>query len=161
MQDPKETYGDAEGVVSMPVPVGALPVVTAALDRYYKGKADNAGGLERVVVPKNGEWTEAEIKQLVEAFRNPAGRAIVRRIAEAADGPVNYGELAEAGGVTFDQLRAQLAWLAKYAKKIKGENVWPITVTEDASKVKGERYVYRMPKRIAEWWLGAEQEAAR
>ncbi|MDB4953341.1 MAG: hypothetical protein JWO36_910 [Myxococcales bacterium] len=140
-------------LVMVPVPAPALPQVYEALDRYYKG-LDLGPADVTVAVPGNGDWSQTEIKQLSGYYRNPKGRAVIRKIAVARGAEVTYGELAEAGGLSFDELRDQLSWFAKYAKKIKeGVHIWPITVEDRQGKPKEERYIYRMPPEIADWWL--------
>jgi hypothetical protein len=81
--------------------------------------------------------------------------------------PTSYEDLRVAGAeafapddFTYDQVRAQLSWISRYSKGIKGKNVWPLEL-EDLSNTdapKGERYLYRMPPEIASWWLEAAGE---
>jgi hypothetical protein len=145
-------------IVMVPVPTAALPQVTEVLNRYYQAQAAGTLDQELVTVAGNGEWSEAEIAELYAMFRNEAGRAVLRLVAQAGGEPVTYGAMAEVAGLNFNELRAHLAWFARYSKKIKGSNIWPITVAEDSNKPKGERYEYRMPERIAEWWLACEDD---
>jgi len=142
----------SEKLVMMPVPVGAVPAVYELLGRY----AAAANAPESISVPNNGQWSKAEVQALCRKLRNAASRAAFRRIASELGGWVTYAQMAEAAGVDIDHLRAHLAWFSKYAKQIKGENYWPLQHEEDASKPKGDHAKYRMPGRIAEWWLEAD-----
>lgn len=143
--------------ISVSVPVAALPMVHETLDRYYKSVA--ARQVERVSVPNNGEWSRDEVLSLHREFRNAAGRAVMKLIAERADKKVSYEEMAKAAGISFNELRAQLAWLSRYAVKVKGAKVWPMSMTENSQLPTGQRYQYRMDKIIAQWWLEAEAAA--
>lgn len=144
----------AHEVVNVPVPVAALPLIHETLNRYYKSLT--APVIERISVPGNGDWSREEISLLHHRLRSPAGRAVMKLIAERSDNKVTYGEMAQAAGISFNQLRAQLAWLSRHAIEIKGSSVWPMTLTENSSLPTAERYQYRMDKGIAEWWLEAE-----
>lgn len=150
----KELIGE---IVNVPVPVAALPMVHETLDRYYKSLG--APVIERIAVPGHGDWSREEVNALHKSFRNPAGRAVMKFIAKNADKKVTYGEIAEAAGISFGQLRAQLAWLSKYAVTIKGQKVWPMTFTQNSSLPSEERYQYRMDRGIAAWWLDADKAA--
>lgn len=154
-----------EEVVSMPIPVGALPLVTNLVDRYYRGELGHENRAqaapEAIEVPGNGLWTRDEIFELYGRFRNPIGRAMIRRIAESAGSSTTYGQLGEVVDGDLGQVRGQLAWFSKYSKAVKGlgdgEKAWPMVVSENSKLAKGERYGYRMPPIIGQWWLEAEQ----
>ena len=120
---------------------------------------------------KNGRWTQTDLTDLRERFQNRSGRAMVTAIAERSPNgeQTSYEDLRSAGeavrtdGFTYNQVRAQLGWLAKYAKAIKGANVWPISFEDRAKRgdrdlPKGERYWYGMEPGIAEWWLARNDE---
>lgn len=73
----------------------------------------------------------------------------------------SYGDLrlaaeeAVGGDFEWDQVRAQLSWIAKYCKSIMGEPVWPLEVSDRGpDSEKGDRYSYVMPKPLARGWLG-------
>jgi hypothetical protein len=148
-----------EDIVNVPVPVGALPLVHEVLNRYYRSLSTPP--VERVPIPGNGEWSRADIAALHAQLRNPAMRAIMRCIAERADKPVSYKELADVAQLSFSQLRAQLAWLSKYAVTVKGENVWPMKLTSNSNLPPGQRYQYSMHKGIAQWWIEIDEESKK
>ena len=152
-----------EEVVSMPIPVGALPLVTSLVDRYYKGEVNGSSATtpEVVEVPGNGLWTRAEIFDLYGKFRNPIGRSMIRLVAEASGGPVSYGQMGETVDGDLGQVRGQLAWFSKYSKAVKGlgkgQKAWPMAVSENSKMPKGDRYTYQMPPTIGRWWMEADQ----
>lgn len=152
--------------------VHLVPVRERDLDAVYELLAQRSRTADRapseeeasVEVPRNGRWSRSELEALHQAcFKR--NRAILARVAEASlsDTAASYGDLFEAARphakdpntYGFNNLRADLAWVAKFAKKVKnGEPVWPMTVREaDESHDKGDRYTYQMPAPIAQWWL--------
>jgi hypothetical protein len=141
-------------IVNVPVPVAALPLVHEVLNRYYTSLSTPV--VERIAVPGQGEWSREEVTQLHSLIRSAAGRAVMTFIAQNADKKVTYGAMAQAAGVTFNQLRAQLAWLSRHGVTLKGSNVWPVAFTQNSSLPTGQRYQYRMDKAIAQWWLDAD-----
>jgi hypothetical protein len=162
-----------EELIPVPVPRGAMPAVIGVLNDYYASNGASAAAPERsasstvpqesVPVPGNGEWTRDEILDLHSRFKNPIGRAVIRPIAEAGGEPVTYGELAEAAGITIEEVRPQLAWFSKYSKAVKGlrdGKAWPMTVSESPKLPKEQRYTYRMPRQVGEWWLEADDDAS-
>lgn len=152
----------------VPVKAKDLDAVYALLARRNEASSNGVGAsadtAESVEVPKNGTWSRSDLVDLHGRCFD-RNRAILDRIATASlnGSDTNYGELLEAARplgkdpstYDFNNLRADLAWIAKYAKKVKGGvNGWPMTVRElDESHAKGDRYIYRMPRQIAEWWL--------
>lgn len=164
----------------VPVPDYALPAVYEVLARLTSQQQTETTATERdemspsalvdevvpeedsVFVPGNGYWTDHEIEELAGMLKNDAGRAIIQAIAlnSTMGDWTYYDELIEAGesvaGPDFgpDNVRAQLSWFAKYAKKIKGQNVWPMEVEDlGPEEPKGKRYRYLMPEPLAATWL--------
>ena len=152
----------------LPVLEKDIPAVFALLARLNPtGTASPTVTGETVDVPDNGTWSLAELVEL-HAKCNARTRAILSCVASAslADTEVSYSDLLEAGrphanepdGYGFNNLRADLAWIAKYAKKVKGANVWPLSFRQlGAEHPKGERILYKMPITIAQWWLETDQ----
>lgn len=166
-----------------------VPVPSQYVPQVYRFLADLTAGVtlamevplpepgsdqEFVKVPNNGTWTRADLAELNRVFQNKAGRAVLTTIARAslAGREVSYGELRAAGatefdGFTFGQLRAQLSWLSKYCKRIKGAHHWPLVIRDLSKGVSHppptpDRYLYKVDERIATWWLeesGAADEA--
>jgi hypothetical protein len=111
----------------------------------------------------NGRWSRGDLTEL-HTRCHARNRAILTCIAEAGvnGSEATYRDLLEAGRpfasepvrYVFNNLRADLAWIAKYCIKVKGSNVWPFTfrhvVTEHAD---GEHLLYNMPLVVAQWWL--------
>lgn len=128
--------------------------------------ATSADSGEAVAVRGNGAWTQAELAELSRRLTHSGGRAVLRTIATAGtDGKeVTYEELRAAAAsamgddnFSFDQLRAQLAWISRYSKSIRGVKQWPIEFHDQGQALeKGQRYRYSMPRRVAEWWLDLE-----
>ena len=137
----------------VPVPESALPAVYALLARLTaKGNAHE----------RPSAWMRGDMKDLAALIKNPAGRAIVTAIARRSlqGKKASYEDLRSAAakvvtGFTFSRVQAQLSWFAKYCKKLKGENTWPLDVETVEDVPKGERYLYIMDKDLAEAWLEA------
>ena len=118
---------------------------------------------EAVAVRDNGAWKQTELAELSRRLTHSGGRAVLSAIAIAGmDGKeVTYEELRTAAAsamgdddFSFDQLRAQLAWISRYSKSIRGVKQWPIEFHDQGqTHEKGQRYRYSMPRRVAEWWL--------
>lgn len=158
-------------LVNVAVPKPLLPSVTEMLHRYYSGDAAKPDGStpttaptqdEEVAVPKNGKWNRQEIAALHDSFRNEAGRKVITFIARRSleDEVATYGELMEHSGLDEYKLRSQFSWFSKKSKATKNMatgKAWPLIVHDAGSDAdKGERYTYRMPPLIAQWWLDEE-----
>lgn len=158
-------------LVNVAIPKALLADVTAMLHRYFSGEEPpgsptattaaqhDTGDEDAVEVRDNGAWTRRDIAELHDSFRNEAGRKVITMIAQRSleDQVAYYGELMRHADLTETKLRSQFSWFAKKAKKIKGVNVWPMTVVDAGSGAKkGTRYAYRMPPAIARWWLDEE-----
>jgi len=147
----------------IPVLEQHIPAVIELLAQLNAaGAAGPAAETETIDVPENGTWSFAELVEM-HTRCNDRTRTILARIAAASltDTEASYNDLLEAGrpyagdpaNYGFNNLRADLAWIAKYAKKIKGTNVWPLTYRQIGPEhPKGERYLYKMPVGIAKWW---------
>jgi hypothetical protein len=155
----------------VPVPEGALPEVYALLGDYaQRGMAPSTSSAEAGwLVPDNGEWTYEDLATLSSKLMNKAGRAILTEVCTATldDRSATYGDLqaaaTRASGEEFslNQVRAQLSWIAKYCKAIKGHIVWPMTVREldDKTLPRGHRYHYKSVPEVAAAWLEIVAEA--
>lgn len=150
----------------VPVPRRALPAVYQLLAELTRDATAENGVLASdrpsVSVRDNGAWSKSDLEALRAALKNPAGRAILDIVARNStrNNDTTYeelrraGEAATEGAFSYDQVRAQLSWIAKYSKKIKGDKVWPMTFEDRGPEVeKGERYRYRMPAELAQLWL--------
>ena len=167
MNNPTERYHD------VPVPEGALPEVYALLSDYAQRGAARAETATEAGwhVPDNGEWSYEDLTTLSSKLTNKAGRAILTEVYTATldNRSATYGDLqaaaTRANGEEFslNQVRAQLSWIAKYCKAIKGHNVWPMTVREldDTSLPRGDRYHYKSIPEVAAAWLEIVAEADR
>lgn len=92
----------------------------------------------------------------------PIQKAILTRIARAgvSGESVNYGQLRAAieestkKTTGYDNVRGNLAWISKYARRITGTPAGPFTISDmGPGRAKGERYVYLMPAEDATAWL--------
>ena len=148
--------------VTVSVPEHLLGEVYALLlDALGPDDALRSG--EAVPVRGNGSWTQLELAELARRLTHPGGRAVMDAIARAglAGTGASYEELRVAGAaamedgeLSFDQLRAQLAWIGRYGSSIHGVKESPIEVTDlGRAYAAGQRYRYTMPRRVAEWWL--------
>lgn len=147
-----------EAVVSVPVPVGALPLVHEVLARYYRATARGAEMADGVPVPGSPPWNRRELEALARLVRRSPLWAIVGAVARARGERVSYGALAQAADVELPRLRALLAWLSKYGAQVKGSKAWPMAVTTNSNKPAEERHQYWMPEPLASWWLEIEAE---
>jgi hypothetical protein len=144
-----------DDIVMVPVPRSALGAVYKALGDCL---GDHSTLVERVLVANNGEWSEAEVRQVCFALTSLPAQKTFRCVAAARGKLVTYEALANAAGLAIDELRTQLAWFSKRCKRVRGANEWTIELVRDPGKPKGKHCSYRMPPRIAEWWLVAEAE---
>ena len=167
----------------VPVPQQAISAVYALLAEITKGNSQEPSGNPLVkelaadvpeteddaLVPVegNGWWSPDDIVELAIMLKNPAGRAILTLIAKnsLAGELTSYGELREAGQAVRqdefgnDHVRAQLSWVSKYCKTIKGEHVWPLVVQDNGPDAeRGSRYQYFMPESLSEVWLNTAGE---
>jgi hypothetical protein len=133
--------------------------VVEDLTRAMPEEEDDHGVL---VEGDNGWWWPEQMDELSQMLKNPAGIAMVSTIAEnsIAGRNTTYDELRDAGQSVrdeefgYDHVRAQLSWIAKYSKKLQGENVWPFQLIDLGPDVeKATRYQYRMPEPLAQRWL--------
>jgi hypothetical protein len=115
---------------------------------------------------KDFDWTEPILRALHAKCRK-IQRALITRPAQNAvmDTDASYGDLRDAGEqasgkpFSYDQTRANLGWISKYALAVTGKVVWPLEFADRGKEVpSAERYRYRMPKRIAEAWLRIVEE---
>jgi len=149
-------------LITVTIPAALLPAVTRLMQEYFEGasvstrtvtsaRADaSVGGLA---------WDRADVRALHSRHRSPRGRAELRLIAERSlDGlTTSYGRLMERAEVDNFGLRSDLAWLGRHATAVKGEKAFPLIVTDAGAKADaGSRLNYRMPRRMAEWWLEAD-----
>lgn len=149
--------------VMVAIPEHLLAEVYGLLQRGLQPAGSKSSG-EAVPVRGQGSWTEPEIAELSRRLTHPGGRAVLDTIANAGlmDRDVTYEELRAAGAAamdggkfSFDQLRAQLSWISRYSKEIRGGvKQWPMEFSDRGqASDKGTRYVYAMPKTVAGWWL--------
>jgi hypothetical protein len=144
-----------DDIVMVPVPRSALGAVYRALGDFLGRPASL---VELVQVANNGEWSEADVRQVCLALTSLPAQKTFRCVAAAHGKLVTYEAMANSAGLAVDELRTQLAWFSKRCKRVRGANEWPIELVRDPGKPKGQHCSYRMPPRIAEWWLAAEAE---
>jgi hypothetical protein len=149
-------------LVTVTIPAAILPAVTGLMQEYFEGAS---GGVVAGVSARDEAtiaglaWERADVRALHSRHRSPRGRAELRLIAERSlDGlTTSYGQLMERAEVDNFGLRSDLAWLGRHATAVKGEKAFPLIVTDAGAKADaGGRLTYRMPRRIAEWWLEAD-----
>lgn len=171
---------NAASFVYPPVHIDHLPKVYALLAQLANQSGAEGEGLDlrtltevewgpeeditAIIVDRdNGPWWVEEIEELAGHLKNEAGIAMMTAIARNSLNDVwtTYADLLDAGADAsdnpdfgYDHVRAQLSWIAKYSKRIKGANVWPLRM-EDAGPDadRGQRYRYFMPTTLAEAWL--------
>jgi hypothetical protein len=113
-------------------------------------------GVHAVAVPRNGAWTQQQVADLAASMDGRA-REFVRLIAHANGDWVSYQAAADALRVPVDRLRLDLARVSYFAKRVRGEKIWPLEprVKEPDAEL-GRRVSYRMDPVIAAWWIAAE-----
>ena len=149
----------------MPVYAKDLPAMwshLAELNPIHGTQSASDGVLDDIETTVKGfAWRKAFLRELAGAAK-PVQSAFITCIAEAAlnGSAATFAQLKEAGAsatnepFTYGRVKGNLAWITKYAVKITGKPVWPFEfVDQGADKPTGERYLYRMPKTLAEWWL--------
>jgi hypothetical protein len=152
---------EAQQLITITIPAAILPAVTRLMQDHFEGVV---GG---TTVPATRDdatigglaWDRADVRALHSRHRSPRGRAELRLIAERSlDGlTTSYGQLMRHAEVDNFGLRSDLAWLGRHATAVKGEKAFPLIVTDAGAKADaGGRLNYRMPRRIAEWWLEAD-----
>lgn len=157
--------GDTQ-LITVTIPAALLPAVTQLMQEYFDGASEgSAASSMHEGDPTIGGlvWSRTDIRALHSRHRSPRGRAEVRLIAErSADGlTTSYGQLMERAGVDNFGLRSDLAWLGRHATAVKGEKAFPLIVTDAGARAdSGSRLNYRMPRRMAEWWLEVDDAEA-
>jgi hypothetical protein len=158
MNDPK--------LITVTIPAVLLPAVTQLMQEYFdgaSGRASTSATLEDEPTIGGLVWSRADIRALHSRHRSLRGRAEVRLIAERSlDGlTTSYGQLMHQAEADNFGLRSDLAWLGRHATSIKGEKAFPLIVTDAGAKTDaGSRFNYRMPRRMAQWWLEADAAEA-
>lgn len=120
--------------------------------------------VETVHVPGQGDWLRADLEMIrdwiSDSGRRPAAGASYRGLhtlfdlaAEASGEWITKADAENTAGVTARQLQNELVALTKIARKITGENSWPIEWRQV-----GRIYSYRMDPRIAAWWIAGRKE---
>lgn len=160
---------EPQNLITVTIPAAILPAVTRLMQEYFEGAS---GGTSAVPAapPALDEamigglaWQRADVRALHSRHRSPRGRAELRLIAERSlEGrTTSYGQLMERAEVDNFGLRSDLAWLGRHATAVKGEKAFPLIVTDAGAKADpGSRLNYRMPRRVAEWWLDADDAEA-
>ncbi len=154
-----------QDLVTVTIPAALLPAVTRLMQEHFEGATRtpvrNATTMEAVI---NGlVWTRPEVHAVHSRHRSQRARQQMRLIAERSlDGlTTSYGQLMQHVGVDNHGLRTDLAWLARRATAVKQEKAFPLIVTDAGAKADpGSRYNYRMPRRVAAWWLEADAAEA-
>jgi len=149
-------------LVTVTIPAAILPAVTRLMQEYFEvasgGISAAPSALDDATIG-GLTWDRADVRALHSRHRSPRGRAELRLIAERSlDGlTTSYGRLMERAEVDNFGLRSDLAWLGRHATAVKGEKAFPLIVTDAGAKAQaGGRLNYRMPRRMAEWWLEAD-----
>jgi hypothetical protein len=153
-------------LIAVTIPAAILPAVTRLMQEYFEGASDDDSpdsvvGVEPTV--SGLVWTREQIHAVHSRHRSQRGRAELRLIAERSlDGlTTSYGQLMNRAEVDNFGLRSDLAWLGRHATAVKGEKAFPLIVTDAGAKADpGSRLNYRMPRRMAEWWLEADDAEA-
>jgi hypothetical protein len=149
-------------LITVTIPAAILPAVTRLMQEYFEGAS---GGSAAAASARDDAtigglaWDRADVRALHSRHRSTRGRAELRLIAERSlDGlTTSYGRLMERAEVDSFGLRSDLAWLGRHATAVKGEKAFPLIVTDAGAKAdSGSRLNYRMPRRMAEWWLEAD-----
>lgn len=155
-----------EQLVTVTIPAALLPAVTQLMQEYFEGASDGGASSARVQDEPTIAglvWTRADVRALHSRHRSQRGRAEVRLIAERSlDGmTTSYGQLMDRAKVDSFGLRSDLAWLGRHATAVKGEKAFPLVVTDAGARTEaGSRFNYRMPRRMAAWWLEADDAEA-
>jgi hypothetical protein len=149
-------------LITVTIPAALLPAVTQLMQEYFdgaSGSTSTSSTLEEEPTIGGLVWSRADVRALHSRHRSPRGRAEVRLIAERSlDGlTTSYGQLMHRAEADNFGLRSDLAWLGRHATAIKGEKAFPLIVTDAGARTEaGSRFNYRMPRRMAQWWLEAD-----
>lgn len=149
-------------LIAVTIPAALLPAVTQLMQEYFdgaSGRASTSSALMEDPTIGGVVWSRADIRALHSRHRSPRGRAEVRLIAERSlDGlTTSYGQLMARAEVDNYGLRSDLAWLGRHATALKGQKAFPLIVTDAGAKTDaGSRFNYRIPRRMAQWWLEAD-----
>jgi len=161
--DTSPMSGDETQVIHLvPVFQKDLPAVWKLLAELNAQSAITGASPGSSIPTADLSWSEADLVALF-ALCKPIHRAILTRIAESGMKlkPATYEELRGAGAraaknadFNYDNMRANLAWISKYGRKVKGLPAWPVSFSDrGAAQPTGQRYEYLMSKNIAETWL--------
>lgn len=149
-------------LVTITIPAPLLPAVTRLMQEYFaRGAVPSALEVDDDApeTVKGVEWDRAAVRALHSRNRSQRGRAIMRLIAERSlmDMTTSYGQLMKHIGTDRFGLRSDLAWLSRHSIAVRGEEAFPLVVTDGgAGADEGSRFNYRMPKGMARWWIEAD-----
>lgn len=149
-----------DDVVMVPVPRQHLAAVYELLGRVMQKEYGEIAAEEwsEAVV-----WSAEEIGRLKRTIKNPTLQKIMTLIAKSGADGIEYRALksetekAIKRTLKMGSFRAQLSWLMKYSRRIKGRggDAWPLRKV--VVRTDGERLFYSMTKRISEEWLKAKE----
>lgn len=155
-----EPTSGPDEVVMVPVPARLLPDVYRLLSELAHSVAPAeassareivAGGEAVIVDQAQGRWTREMIDELWAEIAGSGLEAVLNAIARESPQWLAFSDLVETTEIDRGGLRAELANLSKVVKRLFGRRTWPMSVR--AGMVKINEMSYRMPERIAEWWL--------
>jgi len=111
---------------------------------------------EQVIVSdRQGTWTRTKLETLYPRVEHLTGvMALFDLTAELAPSPVSYQEVLRRSGLTDQEQRNDHSRLSWAAKELFGNKRWPVDWQQPAS---GDLR-YRMPAKIAQWWLALRQQ---
>jgi hypothetical protein len=155
-----ETTSGADEVVMVPVPARLLPDVYRLLSQLAHSDAPTdasrggevvAGGAAVLVDQAQGKWTREMLDELWAEIAGSGLEAVLNAIARESPQWLAFSDLAETSEIDRGGLRAELANLSKVVKRLFGRRTWPMSARHGMVTI--NEMSYRMPDRIAEWWL--------
>lgn len=103
------------------------------------------------VAGSGGAWTEHVTAELARRSRSAGANAAFAHLAKLGGEYVTRTDLSRVSGLPVPNLNAQLTWLGRHAKLVRGIEGWPLT----KKTLPGGEPAYAMPAKIAEWWASA------
>jgi hypothetical protein len=147
LNDPED-----DAIVMVPVPHRHLAAVYDLLGRLMKIAKDSPNAETVVVDDANGPWTEAMVETLKTELQSTTLATVLDVLAVMAPEAVSFEDLTATLPIQIAQLRAELATLTKIDRRLfDGRRTWPMSLVS----VGDGTSAYRMPQRLAEWWLDA------
>lgn len=140
--------------VLLEAPLGAVPAMLDARDRWLRGDGVEAGNQqpERGVTVNGEWWTESNLHRLRDRLPYDGVRTLFDLCAKRPGEWIDKSDADAAAGVTPKQLASELGALSKFTLREfgpghDGKPKWPIEWRKVANK-----FSYRMSAEVADLW---------